>query len=137
LHFALSFRHNWGRFAALIAAGRKEPMMPEGVLSLTPAAVGRVRHLLDAKGEGAEAIRIGVRTAGCSGLAYTLDFARAVGPGDEVIEADGVKIVIDAKAVMHLIGTEMDFVEDKLGASFKFTNPNETGRCGCGESFTV
>jgi iron-sulfur cluster assembly protein len=112
-------------------------MMPQGVLSLTPAAVGRVRHLLDAKGEGARAIRIGVRTAGCSGLAYTLDFAREIGPGDEVIETDGVKIVIDSKAVMYLIGTEMDFVEDKLGASFKFSNPNETGRCGCGESFTV
>jgi iron-sulfur cluster assembly protein len=111
--------------------------MPQGVLSLTPAAVGRVRHLLDSKGEGAEAIRIGVRTAGCSGLAYTLDFARDIGPGEEVVEADGVKIVIDPKAIMYLIGTEMDFVEDKLGASFRFSNPNETGRCGCGESFTV
>lgn len=111
--------------------------MSQQVLSLTPAAVGRVRHLLDAKGDGAEGVRIGVRTAGCSGLEYTLDFAREIGPGDEIIEAGGVKVVVDSKAVMYLLGTEMDFVEDRLGASFKFTNPNETGRCGCGESFTV
>jgi iron-sulfur cluster assembly protein len=107
------------------------------VLSLTPAAVGRVRHLVETRGEGAAGIRIGVRTAGCSGLTYTLDFAREIGPGDEVVEVDGVKVVVDPGAVMFLVGTEMDFVEDKLGASFKFTNPNESGRCGCGESFTV
>jgi iron-sulfur cluster assembly protein len=107
------------------------------VLSLTPAAIGRVRHLVETRGEGAAGIRIGVRTAGCSGLTYTLDFAREIGPGDEVVEVDGVKVVVDPAAVMFLVGTEMDFVEDKLGASFKFTNPNESGRCGCGESFTV
>jgi iron-sulfur cluster assembly protein len=107
------------------------------VLSLTPAAIGRVRHLVETRGEGAAGIRIGVRTAGCSGLTYTLDFAREIQPGDEVVEIDGVKVVVDPGAVMFLVGTEMDFVEDKLGASFKFTNPNESGRCGCGESFTV
>jgi iron-sulfur cluster assembly protein len=107
------------------------------VLSLTPAAIGRVRHLVETRGEGAAGIRIGVRTAGCSGLTYTLDFAREIQPGDEVVEVDGVKVVVDPGAVMFLVGTEMDFVEDKLGASFKFTNPNESGRCGCGESFTV
>jgi iron-sulfur cluster assembly protein len=107
------------------------------VLSVTPAAVARVRHLVDTVGEGAAGIRIGVRTAGCSGLTYTMDFAREIAPQDDVIEADGVKIVIDPKATMYLLGTEMDFVEDKLGASFQFRNPNETGRCGCGESFTV
>ena len=107
------------------------------VLSLTPAAVERMRHLVDTVGEGAAGIRIGVRTAGCSGLTYTMDFAREITPHDDVIEADGVKVVIDPKAVMYLIGTEMDFVEDKLGASFQFRNPNEAGRCGCGESFTV
>jgi iron-sulfur cluster assembly protein len=96
-----------------------------------------VRHLVYTLGEGAAGIRVGVRTAGCSGLTYTIDFAREIGPQEDVIEADGVKIVIDAKAVMYLVGTEMDFVEDKLGASFQFRNPNEAGRCGCGESFTV
>jgi iron-sulfur cluster assembly protein len=111
--------------------------MSQQVLSLTPAAVGRVRHLLETMGQGAAGIRVGVRTAGCSGLEYTIDFAREIGPGDEVVDTDGVKVVVDSKAVMHLIGSEMDFVQDRLGASFKFTNPNETGRCGCGESFTT
>ena len=111
--------------------------MSQQVLSLTPAAVGRVRHLLETMGQGAAGIRVGVRTAGCSGLAYTIEFAEAIAPGEEVVETDGVKVVIDPKAVMYLIGAEMDFVQDRVGASFKFTNPNESGRCGCGESFTV
>jgi iron-sulfur cluster assembly protein len=111
--------------------------MAHQVLSLTPAAIERVRHLVNTLGEGAAGIRVGVKTAGCSGLTYTIGFAREIAPGEEVIEADGVKVVIDPKAVMYLIGTEMDFVEDKLGASFQFRNPNEAGRCGCGESFTV
>ena len=110
--------------------------MPQ-VLSLTPAAVDRVRHLVASQGAGAAGIRIGVRTAGCSGLTYTMEFANEIAPHEDVIEAGGVKVVIDPKAVMYLIGTEMDFVEDKLGASFQFRNPNEAGRCGCGESFTV
>jgi iron-sulfur cluster assembly protein len=111
--------------------------MARQLLSLTPAAVERVRHLLSTLGEGAAGIRVGVRSAGCSGMTYTIDFAREIGPGDEVVEAEGVKVVIDPKASMYLLGTEIDFVEDKLGAAFKFSNPNESGRCGCGESFTV
>jgi len=107
------------------------------VLSLTPAAVGRVRQLLDTQGDGAPGIRVGGRSAGCSGMGYTIDFAREIKDGAEVVEAQGVKVVVDPAAVMYLIGTEMDFVQDKLGAAFKFTNPNESGRCGCGESFTV
>ena len=111
--------------------------MPPQVLSLTPAAVGRVRQLLDSRGGAAPGIRIGVRTAGCSGRTYTIDFVDEIKAGDEVIEAEGVKVVVDPAAVMYLVGTEMDFVQDKLGAAFKFTNPNEASRCGCGESFTV
>jgi iron-sulfur cluster assembly protein len=107
------------------------------VLSLTPAAVGRVRHLIDTQGDGAPGIRVGVRSAGCSGMSYTIDFAREIKDGDEVVEAEGVKVVVDPAAVMYLVGTEMDFVQDKLGSAFKFNNPNEAGRCGCGESFTV
>jgi iron-sulfur cluster assembly protein len=111
--------------------------MTQQLLSLTPAAIERVRHLVASLGGGATGIRIGVKIAGCSGLTYTIDFAREIGPAEDVIEADGVKVVIDPKAAMYLLGTEMDFVEDKLGAAFKFNNPNEAGRCGCGESFTV
>ena len=111
--------------------------MAQQLLSLTPAAIERVRHLVATAGEGAAGIRVGVKTAGCSGLTYTIDFAREIGAGEEVIEASGIKVVVDPKAAMYLLGTEIDFVEDKLGASFKFKNPNEAGRCGCGESFTV
>ena len=107
------------------------------LMSVTPAAARRIKYLLDTQGRDAEGIRVGVRTAGCSGMAYTIDFAREVRTGDEVVDADGFKVVVDPKAVMYLIGTEMDFVEDKLGASFVFRNPNEKGRCGCGESFHV
>jgi iron-sulfur cluster assembly protein len=111
--------------------------MAHQLLSLTPAAIERVRHLVATLGKGAMGIRVGVKTAGCSGLTYTIDFAREIDPREEVIEADGIKVVVDPKAAMYLLGTEIDFVEDKLGAAFKFSNPNESGRCGCGESFTV
>jgi iron-sulfur cluster assembly protein len=111
--------------------------MTREVLSLTPAAVERVRHLLQTQGEGAPGIRIGVRSAGCSGMSYTIEFVEEILPGAEVVEAGGVKVVVDPEAVMYLVGTEMDFVQDRLGAAFKFNNPNEAGRCGCGESFTV
>ncbi|MEM7043136.1 MAG: iron-sulfur cluster assembly accessory protein, partial [Pseudomonadota bacterium] len=111
--------------------------MSTQVLSLTQAAVDRIKHLVETQGNGAPGIQVGVRTAGCSGMSYTIEFVDEIQPGAELIEADGVKVVIDPKAVMFLVGTEMDFVEDTLGAAFKFTNPNEAGRCGCGESFTV
>ncbi len=111
--------------------------MASRLISLTPAAVDRLRHLMATHGAGAAGIKLGVKTAGCSGLTYVMDFAREIRPEDEVVEADGVAVVVDPGAVMYLVGTEMDFVQDKLGASFKFTNPNESGRCGCGESFTV
>jgi iron-sulfur cluster assembly protein len=106
-------------------------------ISITPAAADRLRHLVAAHGGDALGIRLGVKTAGCSGLTYKLDFTDAIGERDEVVELEGAKLVVDPEAVMFLIGTEMDFVETKLGASFQFNNPNEKGRCGCGESFTV
>ncbi|MGI9421532.1 MAG: HesB/IscA family protein [Geminicoccaceae bacterium] len=111
--------------------------MSTQVLSLTQAAIDRIKHLVKTQGNGAPGIQIGVRTAGCSGMSYTIDFVEEITDDAELIEAEGVKIVIDPKAVMYLVGTEMDFVEDKLGSAFKFKNPNEAGRCGCGESFTI
>jgi iron-sulfur cluster assembly protein len=111
--------------------------MSTQVLSLTPAAVDRIRHLVATQGKGAPGIRVGVRNTGCSGMSYTIDFVEEIAEDAELVEAGGVKVVIDPKAVMYLVGTEMDFVEDKLGSAFKFNNPNEAGRCGCGESFTV
>jgi len=106
-------------------------------ISITPAAADRLRHLVAAHGGDALGIRLGVKTAGCSGLTYKLDFTGEIGERDEVVDLDGTKLVVDPDAVMFLLGTEMDFVEDKLGSTFQFKNPNEKGRCGCGESFTV
>ena len=111
--------------------------MQRQVISLTPAAADRVRSLLASQGREAIGIRLGVKPSGCSGFSYKLDFAKDVAPGEEVVDADGVKVVIDPMAVMYVLGTELDWVEDKLGAQFVFKNPNEKGRCGCGESFKL
>lgn len=114
-----------------------ETAMARSPISLTPAALGRVRELLANQGEGALGLKLGVKSTGCSGFSYQLDFAREVEPGAEVVEVDGLKVVIDPRAVMYVLGTELDYVEDKLGAQFVFRNPNEKARCGCGESFSV
>ena len=106
-------------------------------LSITPQAVEQIRGLLAKRGKESAGIRIGVRTAGCSGLSYTLEYADEVGKYDEVVETEGVKVIIDPKAIMFILGTEMDFKSEKLKSGFVFTNPNEKGRCGCGESFHV
>ena len=106
-------------------------------LSLTEAAVDRVKSLIASRGKPTYGIRVGVRTKGCSGLSYTLEFAEEKSEFDELVETSGVKVLIDPKASMFIFGTEMDFVEDKLNSGFVFRNPNEKGRCGCGESFHV
>jgi iron-sulfur cluster assembly protein len=116
-------------------APAKRPARPRPPpMNVTPAAMARVRALLDKPSVG---VRVGVRSRGCSGLSYTLEYADAKSPGDEAVEVDGITILIDPKASMFLFGTEMDFVEDKLQSGFVFRNPNEKGRCGCGESFHV
>jgi len=107
------------------------------LMKLTDAAVARVKELIEKRGKPTAGVRIGVRTKGCSGLSYTLEYADERGPKDEVIETQGVTILVDPKATLFLIGTEMDYVEEKLKTGFVFTNPNEKGRCGCGESFHV
>ena len=106
-------------------------------INLTAAAVERVKALLEKRNKPSVGIRIGVRTKGCSGLSYTIEYADAKGPADEVVEQDGVTVLIDPKATMFILGTEMDYVEEKLQTGFVFRNPNEKGRCGCGESFHV
>ena len=112
-------------------------VIPKAV-TLTPAAAERVKAILAARKDNpAVGLKVGVSTQGCSGKSYTLDYAESIGPHDEVIEDQGVTILLDPKATMFLIGTEIDFVTDKLSSSFVFKNPNEKGRCGCGESFTV
>jgi iron-sulfur cluster assembly protein len=111
--------------------------MTKLLMSLTDAAAERVKHLMSSRTDPATGLRIGVRTGGCSGMAYSMDFTLEKEPLDEVVEDKGVKLFVDSKALMFLIGTEMDYVEDKLQSGFVFNNPNEKGRCGCGESFHV
>jgi iron-sulfur cluster assembly protein len=106
-------------------------------MTITEAAAQRIQALLQRRGKPSVGIRVGVRARGCSGLTYTLEYADEKGKFDEVVEDKGVTVLIDPKATMFIIGTEMDFVEDKLQSGFTFRNPNEKGRCGCGESFHV
>ncbi len=106
-------------------------------MTLTDAAADRIRALLAKRDKPAVGIRVGVRSRGCSGLTYTLEYADEKGKLDELVQDKGVTVLIDPKASMFIIGTEMDYVEDKLQSGFTFRNPNEKGRCGCGESFHV
>jgi iron-sulfur cluster assembly protein len=104
------------------------------VMRLTDAAALRIKEVM-AKAEGSiTGVRVGVKNGGCAGMAYTMEYATQVGPHDEVVEDKGVRILIDPKAVMFLLGTEMDFKTDKLATQFVFNNPNQTSACGCGES---
>ena len=122
--------------AAPAPAPRARRPRPQ-VMTVTPAAVERIKSLIENRGKPTAGIRIGVRSKGCSGLSYTLEYADSQQPMDEVVETEGVKILIDPKASLFLIGTEMDYAEEKLKSGFVFRNPNEKGRCGCGESFHV
>lgn len=105
------------------------------IMTLTQAAADRVRALMaDRMIAG---LRVGVKNGGCAGMSYTLDYAEAIGPYDEVIEDKGVKVIVDPKALMFLFGTQMDFQTDKIGSGFTFNNPNQTGACGCGKSVAI
>ncbi len=113
------------------------PTMNMQTMTFTAAAAKRVRELMEKRDQPTVGLRIGVRTGGCSGMAYTMEFAIEKQPLDELVEDKGVTILIDTNALMYLIGCEMDYVEDKMQSGFVFNNPNEKGRCGCGESFHV
>jgi len=106
-------------------------------ITLTEAAIGQVQRLLEARGKPSVGIRIGVQTKGCSGLSYSIEYADEKNGFDEEVEVNGLTVLIDPKATMFILGTEMDYVEEQLQSGFVFRNPNEKGRCGCGESFTV
>ena len=107
------------------------------MITITQAATDRIRALLAARGKPSVGIKIGVRTKGCSGLSYAVEYADEIDKFDEVIDKQEFKVLIDPKATLFLLGTEMDYVEEKLKSGFTFRNPNEKGRCGCGESFHV
>ncbi len=105
-------------------------------ITLTESAAQHVERYLVQRGKGV-GVRLGVKTTGCSGLAYKLEYADAIEPEDQVFESHGVKVLIDPKSLGYLNGTELDFVREGLQQGFKFNNPNERDRCGCGESFRV
>ena len=107
------------------------------VLKLTDRAAARIRAILAQKGEGAVGLRIGVKKGGCAGMEYTMEWATEKKPFDEVVEQDGARVLVDAKAVIYLLGSEMDYRTHKLASQFVFTNPNQTGTCGCGESVNL
>jgi iron-sulfur cluster assembly protein len=107
------------------------------VLSVTDAAAARIREIVARVDRPVAGVRLGVKKGGCAGMTYTMDVADAVAKGDEVVETNGVRVLIDPAAVLFLFGTEMDFAVDKLSARFVFRNPNETSSCGCGESVTL
>lgn len=104
------------------------------VMRLTEAAALRIKDVMARADKTVAGVRVGVKNGGCAGMEYTMEYAEAANPTDEVVEDKGVKILIDPKAVLFLLGTEMDFKIDKLSAQFVFNNPNQTSACGCGES---
>ena len=113
-----------------MATARPRPQ----VMRLSEAAATRIKELMVKADRPIAGVKVGVKNGGCAGMEYTMEYADAVKPSDEVIEEKGVKLLIDPKAVLFLLGTEMDFKTEKLSAQFVFNNPNQTSACGCGES---
>ena len=116
-----------------MATARPRPQ----VMRLTDAAAERIKAVMARADKPVAGVRVGVKNGGCAGMEYTMEYADAVKPSDEVIEEKGVKLLIDPKAVLFLLGTEMDFKTEKLSAQFVFNNPNQTSACGCGESVAI
>jgi iron-sulfur cluster assembly protein len=116
-----------------VRAKRERPK----AIRLSEAAAARIRDIIANADGKVQGVRVGVTNGGCAGMSYTMDYAEAPQPFEEVVEDQGVKVFIDPKAIMFLIGTEMDFVREKLGSRFVFNNPNQTAACGCGESVTL
>ncbi len=113
-----------------MATARPRPQ----AMRLTDAAAERIKYVMANALKPVAGVRVGVKNGGCAGMEYTMEYAEAVNPADEVVEDKGVKILIDPKAVLFLLGTEMDYKAEKLSAQFVFKNPNQTSACGCGES---
>ena len=116
------------------ATSKPKPRPRPQVMKLTEAAALRVKELTGRADSEIVGLRVGIKNGGCAGQSYTVEYAHEVHPTDEVVEDKGVKILVDPKAVLFLLGTEMDYKADKMSAQFIFNNPNQTGACGCGES---
>ena len=111
--------------------------MSEQIIKLSDNAVSRIKEIMSKAENTTKGVRVGVKSGGCAGMSYIMEYAKDVRPNEEVIEERGVKVLIDPKAVIYLLGTEMDYKKEKFSSQFVFKNPNETERCGCGESFKV
>ena len=111
--------------------------MSEKVIKLSDKAVNRIKEIMSRAQNSTIGVRVGVKSGGCAGMSYVMEYAKEVKPNEEVIEDKGVKVLIDPKAIMYLLGTEMDYKKEELSSTFVFKNPNETERCGCGESFKI
>ena len=111
--------------------------MSEQVIKLSDNAANRIKEIMSKADNNTIGVRVGVKSGGCAGMSYIMEYAKKLNPNDEVIEDKGVKVLIDPKAIMYLLGTEMDYKKEELSSTFVFKNPNETERCGCGESFKI
>ena len=111
--------------------------MSNQVIKLSENAALRIKEIMSKAEKDSIGVRVGVKSGGCAGMSYIMEYAKTSKPEDEVIEDKGVKLFIDPSAIIYLIGTEMDYKKDEFSSSFVFKNPNETERCGCGESFKV
>ena len=111
--------------------------MSKQVITLSDRAAERVKEIMAQAEEPVVGGRVGVASGGCAGMSYVMEYAKKANPNDEIIEDKGVKVLIDPKAIMYLLGTEMDYKKEELSSTFVFKNPNETERCGCGESFKI
>ena len=107
------------------------------IIKLSDNAASRIKEIMSSDENQSLGVRVSVKTGGCAGMSYVMDYTKEVNPSDELIEDKGVKVFVDSAAVMYLLGTEMDYKKEELSSSFVFNNPNETERCGCGESFKI
>ena len=111
--------------------------MSKQIISLTENAANRIKEIMMKADNDSIGVRVGVKSGGCAGMSYVMEYSKNLNPSDEVIEDKGVKVFIDSAAVMYLLGTEMDYKKEDFSSTFVFNNPNETERCGCGESFKI
>tara|TARA_Y100001935_G_C16981960_1_gene349264 strand:+ start:153 stop:488 length:336 start_codon:yes stop_codon:yes gene_type:complete len=111
--------------------------MSEQVIKLSNSAAERIKQIMSKAENTAIGVRVGVKSGGCAGMSYIMEYAKEIKPNEEVIEEKGVKVFIEPEAIIYLLGTEMDYKKEKFSSQFIFKNPNETERCGCGESFKV
>ena len=107
------------------------------IIKLSDNAALRIKEIMANAEKNSIGVRVGVKSGGCAGMSYVMEYAKEINPNDEVIEEKGVKVFVDSAAIMYLLGTEMDYKKEELSSSFVFNNPNETERCGCGESFKI